>query len=405
MSGIDYELSTLGSKIKVRLFTSKGEMVYLDVKENVKIDGKKFDLSEIDAANGAKAALELLATDTTGGKYKVTKAYVLNYIVNDDNVVTEFDLGGIGGPGNLEKQTGDSCTRLLTRTQNVLVYAGKDGSTIRQRLNPNSKIMFGVPKEGDLENLDAYELKSFVINEIYGKELFSKDEYEVDKIDVYTYNENTYPMADVILLTGGQAEVTSATKNDIMDIVVGVSEAVTDDGEKTVKLYMNNAEYYLTPQVIYTEGGVNSEVNAIDLYNGGKFFEGLLVQYALNGNKEIAAIRTVAKYDSETENIIPMFADASKYIEESFDSPTDGTNVFVGIIEGIDLNSRQAYFTEPGSSTRRFLYIPSGDVNVVIYDTNTGDIMTGTKTDIMPEDKFVASIDIFYTPKTFVIFR
>lgn len=423
MTGISYKLGLAGGNITIRVYNEKGETLYLDLKDNVKVNGTRYDIND---RSKAETVLGAIATDIEGGEYKVKSVYAINYVANSVGEVTELDLGKVGatgGPGKLNVVLSKETTNpFLVRNNNIIYYKDRvTGLSVRQRINPKNNWIISVPDDAELDDFEMYKKYSITHGFFYGPQGHNSvnNEYVISSYDIYSFNETDYPMADVIILRGLGGQSSGVSQRAPMDLIVDIGTAVTEDGESTVKLYMANNEYILTPMVKYCDvSGNYSEVPSTNLITGVtgelnttvKLEKGVTVQYTLDKDDQIVAIRFISKWGRDMDgNVVvnPLFkaksSSGSAYILDNFESPTEGCNIAMGTVDGFDFASRQIYFYAPDSTTKFFLYQDGEDV--VIYDTATGEITKGSSADITPQDRFVANVDNFYTPQTFVIFR
>lgn len=416
MTGIDYKLSLAGNAITIRVYTQDGNMEYLELNNNVKVNGNRYDISD---RSKAEIVLGAIANDRTGGEYNVNSAYAISYVTNADDKVVALDLGGEGGAGNLNVIVSkDDTNILLMRNYNILQYKN-GGNTERRRLNSKNSWVISVPEDGELDEIDSYKKFSFTHGYFYGPPSQSgegkpvDDEYVVQSYDIYSFNETEIPMIDIILVRGLGGSDTGVAGTDQIGLVMDMGKAVTDIGETTVKLYMANKEYALAPEVKFPNAsGEYVDISAASLLTGVtgelnttvKLEKGMIVQYALNNDDEISALRFVSRWDNTAKANVPLFkaktSSGSSYILGDTAGPS---NLVVGTVDEFDLTSRQMFYTVADKATSYFLYQDGDDV--IIYDTATGNMSVGNSADIVPGDKFVLNVDNFYTPQTVVIFR
>ena len=390
-------------RISIYLFTEKGEFLHADVKEKVKIGSERFDLSE---SADVTRALGTLATAVPGGEYVVDSAYVVCYELSDDGKISYLDLGRDGGPGKLNVLA-TGVEDLFVRVNYICSYTNNSGEKIRQRYDADNGIAFGVPADGNLDDLENYSIIT-ITQDRYYKNVSDALTTRVNSADVYSYQTSETAVADVILLhgAGSGAEVSSGAMLDVIESIATVSN---EDGERTYKLYMGGEDYVLSPEVYLSKGGATPvKVTADSLVaNSGsssaELQEGIAVQFNLNSKKEISAIRIIAKYD-EYENLIPMFGASDTYVENTnFESSI--SNVVVGVVSEYDYKAKQLYFTTPGSTQTYFLYTVNDSVSIYRNENGRTIVTEAKLSDIAPGDKIVASLERYYVPNKIILFK
>jgi len=192
VAGLDYELGNFANRITLKLFTEDEEFVDADLKENVKINGVRYDLTE---NSEVSTVLGTIGTRTNEG-YEVNSAFVVVYKLDNENRIVSLDMGGIGGAGHLNTIV-SAGTNMLVRPNYIMVYADESGANIRTRYNSSGKIFYA-PADGNLSELKEYGIyKDFKINNYYA--VAPTNYTALDSYAVYSFNESAIPTADVIL--------------------------------------------------------------------------------------------------------------------------------------------------------------------------------------------------------------
>ncbi len=399
MSGLEYESGNLAKKVTVRLFDKNSTFHYLELNEKVKIDGVRYDLNK-----DMTEVLTELATEISGDDYLVNSAYIVNYTLTENGKIASIDKGGIGGPGKLNVLA-KNCTYMIVRTYYMIRYTNAEGTIIRQRYDNTNGLVFGVPSDGNLGDLEEYCVTTLGQDRQYGP---TASEY-VDNFDVYSYKNTDVAMADVILLRGGAIPEKTVTINSAIDVVTGVSTVENKKGEETCKIYMCNGNYILTPDVTVTIGGETNKVSSSSLVTAqgnapAVLRPGVAIQYVVNSDGEISALRVAAYYNHDAGTVTPLFADENTYIERDYDSPTNARNFMVGTVVSYDPKSSQMLFTTSTDDTTEYvLYLRSE--KIMVYRGEGETAKSGSRTDIAPGDKFVTCVESFYVPSQIILFK
>lgn len=392
MSGLEYEIGSFSKKVTVRLFTEKSTFLYAELADKVKIDGVRYDLDK-DVTN----VLTTLATEVNGRDYFVNSAYVVNYTLTDDGKIASIDKGGIGGPGRLNV-IAEECTYMAVRTYYMIRYTDAEGTAVRLRYDNTNGLVFGVPSDGNLENLEEYCVTKVSQDRQYGP---TSNEY-VDNFDLYSYKNTEYAMVDIILLRGVASPERTVGLGHTLDVVTDVSTVTNKEGTETCKVYMSSGSHILAPEVTVTVDGVTNRVYSTSLI--GRLRPGVAVQFTKNADGEISALRITASYDYSAGTITPSFADANTYIERDFDSPENARNFMVGTVVGYDPKSSQLLFTTSADDTTEYvLYLRSE--KIMVYRGQNESVSVGSRSDIAPGDKFVTHVESFYVPSEIILFK
>ena len=392
MSGLEYEIGNISKKITVRLFTEKSTFLHAELADKVKINGQRYDIDK-----EATSVLSALATDVSGGGYSVNSAYIVNYTLTDDGKIASIDKGGIGGPGRLNV-IAEKCTYMAVRTYYMIRYTNSEGTAERLRYDNSNGLVFGVPSDGNLENLDEYCVTSISQDKQYGS---TAGEY-VDSFDLYSYKNTEYAMVDVILLRSVAKPENVVGLGHGLDVITDVSAVTNNEGTETYKIYLSRGNYILTPELNVTVDGTTSRVASTSIID--RLRPGVAVQYTRNSDDEISALRITAAYDHDEGTITPSFADANTYIERDFDAPENARNFMVGTVVGYDPVSSQLRFTTGGEDTTEYvLYLRSETIMVYRGENETASL--GNRTDIAPGDKFATHVESFYVPAEIILFK
>lgn len=393
VAGLDYKLTNLTNRITVKLFTEDEQFVDADLKENVRINGNKFDISQKDKA---EEALGIIGT-LTNGVYKINSAYVVVYKLDSNGCISYLDLGGIRGPGKLNKYT-DAGTSMLVRPNYILAYKDDSDVDTMARWNTSDGVIFAAPSDGELDELKQYSVfKNFRTNHYY--QVNSTQWTSLDTYAVYSFEENTIPMADVILFRGMGAQG-SVTRSSPMGVITEVSLAVNAEGEQTRRVYFGNESYMLKSEISFTKNGTTADVETGDI--ASQLVSGTAVQYVVDNNGEISAIKVIADYNPTTKVVTPAFASASVYIEDNYYAAAGEMNIIVGKVVENDPVTSQLIFTTNG--TDRYLLYTSG-ANVEIYRSGEKKVTDASIQDLVPTDQFVCRTISYFIPKDMIVYR
>ena len=426
INGIDYELGNFESKIGIRVYTQKGETDFIYLNEKVKINDVKYELT--DRAD-AVTVLGAIGDATTSGEYGLNNAYVITYLTNSKGYITEMYTGRSAsddyGPGKLNTIfVGETTATFHKNAINIIRCVGGSNLTM-QLLNPKNSWVVAIPTSDKIDELEDYSKYSITDNYAYGPEGSVNAEYVLaEGFDIYTFQETTHHMADIVVFRGVGGGSNDVPHSNDIDVIKDVGTSTTRDGEITPKLYMAKGDYAVASEVrlpvINSEGKVEYQTVSSSVLLDGSYVgeinetvqleKGMVVQYTLNKDSEIQALRIIADSAKDAGGSIsvrPMYkkSTTSHYLMNSYTGVSGGGNVFMGTVteDGYDVDSTQLRFYVPDVADSYYLHYASDDV--VIYDIDTGKARIGSSVDIMAGSVFVSNITHFYSGKTLIIFE
>lgn len=394
MAGLDYELGNFTNRLTIKLFTEDEEFIDADLKENVKINGTRYDLSE---RTDVDTVLSSIGT-RSGDRYVVNSAYVVVYKLDANGQISYLDLGGIGSEGHLNTIV-SAGTSMLVRPNFIMVYADESGNTVRTRYNSSGKVFYA-PADGNLSELKEYGIyKDFKVNNYY--QTAPTNYTSLDSYAVYTFNESTIPTADVILFRSVGAQGVVGAESGLA-VITDVSTAIDSEEQQTVKIYFGQTSYTVKSELTWSKNGATNRVPVSTI--SSQLTEGTAVQYATDNKGEIASIKVIAEYNANsTGNVLtPAFRDANTFIQDSYDGDQDERNLIVGKVVENDSKTNQLIFTTNG--TDRYLLYTSG-TNVSIYRGARKIVTDATVSDLVPGDEFVCRTTLYYVPKDMIVYR
>lgn len=394
MAGLDYELGNFSNRITVKLFTEDEEFIDAELREKVKIDGVNRDISERDDAVTVLSAID----NSADSEYSVNSAYVVVYKLDDEGKISYLDLGGIGGSGDLNTIV-SAGTSMLVRPNYIMVYADESGTTVRTRYNSSGKIFYA-PADGNLSELKEYGVyKDFKTNNYY--QTAPTNYTALDSYAVYSFNESTITMADVILFRNVGAQGIVGAESGLA-VITDVATAIDSEEQSTVKLYLGNTGYTVKSELTWAKNGSVNRVPVSTIKS--QLAVGTAIQYATDNKGEISSIKVIADYNANaTGNVLtPAFKDASTFIQDSYDGDQDERNLIVGKVVENDTKTNQLIFTTNG--TDRYLLYTSG-TNVSIYRNSRKIVTDATVSDLVPGDEFVCRTTLYYVPRDMIVYR
>lgn len=427
INGLDYELGNFESKIGIRVYTEKGEIDFIYLNEKVKVNDVKYDLTD---RSDATTVLNTIGDAVMGGGYTLNKAYAVTYLVNDKGYISELYTGRSVnddyGPGKLNTVFSSETTATFHKNAIDIIRCVGGGELTMQLLNPKNSWVVAIPTAENIEEFDDYKKFSITDNYAYGPEGSVNAEYVLaEGFDIYTFKETTHHMADIVVFRGVGGGSNDVPHSNDIDVITDIGTASTKDGEITPKLYMAKTSYALAAEVrlpvVNAEGKVeyqtmsSSELIDADGYVGElneavKLKKGMVVQYTLNKNSEIQALRIIAesaKDGSGNVSVRPLYkkSTTSHYLMNNYTGVSGGGNVFMGTVteDGYDVESTQLRFYVPDVADSYYLHYSSDDV--IIYDIDTNKARIGSSVDIMSGSVFVSNITHFYSGKTLIIFE
>ena len=387
MAGLDYKLSVIENKITVKLFTEDEEFIEADLKENVKINGARRDLTKDADVTTVLGSIGTLSN----GDYIVNSAYVVVYKLDDEGKISYLDLGGIGGPGTLNTIV-SAGTSMLVRPNYIIVYDGT-----RSRYNTGGKIFYA-PADGNLSEVKEYGIyKDFKTNHYYqtAPTIYTA----LDSYAVYSFNEGVIPTADVMLFRNVGAQGVVAGNSNVA-VITDTATAIDSEEQSTVKVYFGQQSFTVKSELTFAKNGTTNRVAVASI--SSQLTPGTAVQYAVDNKGEIASIKVIADYNETTDVLTPAFKDASTFIQDSYDGDQDEKNIIVGTVVENDSKTNQLIFTTNG--TDRYLLYTSG-TNVSIYRSARKIVTESTLSDLVPGDKFVCRTELYYVPKDMIVYR
>ena len=392
VAGLDYELGNFANRITVKLFTEDEEFIDAELKETVKVNGVRYDLSE---RTEVDTVLGIIGTRTNDG-YVVNSAYVVVYKLDTKGQISSVDTGSIGGAGHLNTIV-SAGTSMLVRPNFIMVYNDESGNSIRTRYNGSGKIFYA-PADGNLSELKEYGIyKDFKTNHYY--QIAPTGYTGLDSYAVYSFNESTIPTADVILFRNvGAQGVVSAESS--LAVITDIGTAIDSEEEPTVKLYLGETSYTVKSELTWAKNGTTGRVPVSSI--SSQLTPGTAIQYATDNKGEIASIKVVADYDASSATLIPAFKDANTFIQDSYDGDQDEKNLIVGRVVENDSKTSQMIFTTNG--TDRYLLYTSG-TNVSVYRSERQIVTGSTVADLVPGDIFVCRTTLYYVPRDMIVYR
>lgn len=392
VAGLDYKLSAIENRITVKLFTQDETFIEANLKENVRVNGTRYDLTK---SADVTTVLGTIGT-LSNGDYVVNSAYVVVYKLDSEGEISYLDLGGIGGAGVLNTIV-SAGTSMLVRPNFIMIYADESGQTVRNRYNA-SGIIFYAPADGNLSEEKEYGIyKDFKVNNYY--QVAPTNYTGLDSYAVYSFNEGQIPTADVILFrsVGAQGVVGSSSK---VAVITDVATAIDKEEQSTIKLYFGEASFTVKSELTFAKNGTTNRVPISTV--ASQLVPGTAIQYAMDNSGEIASIKVIADYNASSGVLTPAFKDALTFIQDSYDGDQDERNMIVGTVVENDTETNQMIFTTNG--TDRYLLYTSG-TNVSIYRSARKIVTDSTVSDLVPGDKFVCRTELYYVPKDMIVYR
>ncbi len=408
LAGMEYEISALGNKFQLRLYTQKGEFRIVELSSPIRINGAFYDMTKSTAIENA---LKLLSNNQQeNGKYTITEAKIVSYVLNGD-VVSSIDTGASRNPSNLQviNNVVDHITVRPTPQIIEMHNRNDDGSAAASDYaiyNKNEIVVFTAP----------YNNPNTSENEVLGNNGYSvghkleERDYRKLSNNYTTYTENTalYSLSnnddvyriDALLfrgsaLAGGTSDGSRfPSDSSAFYMITKVTSSVDSDGMPCKKIYFAGSSSKLTEDTI--------KMTDIDGYHGAvpitnsKFTAlrpGYVIQYGLSSAGKIDRIRVISSVD------------VSGAVERHYNylDYTQGIKCATGRISQNSPSSGTIGISEYRSTNKYFGIV--GSTKIYVYYSADNKVVEASQSELMVGDWISAHIKNYHTLSEIFIIR
>lgn len=391
VTGLDYELNSLGDKIEVRLYTSREEFEIYPVRFPVKIDGTTYRKGE------GNAVVQILSGNrqNSNNRYYIHDAYVVQYKLSGGEI-SSINTGLSRDVGQLRKIAEGSS--FFVRNEKML---GLESSphTGYASYRPGKTMVFVCPSAGNLENIELYDMLTKLSSDreyIPSPTLYYQ--IEIDGYSMYDFNNNESKVAEVILLRGdgplGGGVLTNSTP---IGVATEITTVVDRDGEKTQKIYINGSETAILAQnYTYKKGDTTANYSATD--NLDSLIKiGDVIRYSTGVEGKIETIEVLSSCDIRN-GFQPHFS-----VGTTLGSPNAGTNLVHGTVKCNDVANGVLTYTA-GDGTTEYM-LNTQDVRVICYRVDEEKAYEVEISLIAAEDDIIVRVQNYYKAAEIIMFR
>ncbi len=438
-------------KMTIKIFTSEGEFLVATCADKVKVDGEPYDLENRDELDDLESWLDTYYyhvdtqdhNDNDDTAEFLPGAFLVKYIVTQEGQITSIerpvsaDEAG-AGKFSIIKET---IPQMMVRYNQMITIweAGADmyATGDYYKFNTAESIIFVTPRNGDVDNEDAYSIQKSVKESTYYRKSGGST-VPVTDFSAYSKGTEATHQIDIFLMKG--MAVAQPLSESSLSVVKKITNAADEDGNIVKKLYINEDQELICnetveiktlirhpnygptslPELSQAVETTTTDINT--LIENGTIKVGSSIIYGTDVDGKMSSVRVLADYEDGV--ITPYFR---------YGFPYDGKNIYVlndvlwqansawengsksSTENNVIIGEIVSVATTPGTITCRYLddSVSQGEFLITItsngrysvYDEETKTIEHLTLGNFRAGDKFIASLGRYNEIRSITVFR